>query len=70
MQQRPSTGDERAWEVFARHAREPALHHVGEVRAVDASDAVVFAYTLYDERRWDEMFVVDASDVTILKQAA
>ncbi len=58
----------RSWEVFARHSREPALHHVGQVQAADASDASVFAYTLYDERRWDEMFVVEGGDVMVLKE--
>lgn len=56
----------RPWEVFARHKREDALHHVGQVRAVDASDAAVFAWTLYDERRWEEMFVVESDDVAVL----
>ncbi len=64
---RPS---ERAWEVFARHGREPAVHHLGEVQASTADDAVVFAYTLYDERRWAEMFVVEATDVTVLQPPA
>lgn len=58
----------RSWEVFARHGREPALHLIGQVQAADASDASVFAYTLYDERRWDEMFVVEAGDVMVLKE--
>ncbi len=57
---------ERAWEVFARHKREDAIHHVGQVRAVDAADAAVFAWTLYDERRWEEMFVVESDDVVVL----
>lgn len=66
----PGPTDEIAWQVYARHSREPALHQVGEVRAASADDAAVFAYTLYDERRWDEMFVVRADDVTILKHPA
>lgn len=57
---------ESTYEVFARHSREPELHHIGEVQAVDDEDAVVFAYTLYDERRWDEMFVVPRASVTTL----
>lgn len=59
-----------AWQVYARHAREPALHQVGEVRAANADDAAVFAWTLYDERRWAELFVVRATDVAIHKQPA
>lgn len=61
---------ERSWEVFARHGREPALHHVGQVQAADAADATVFAYTLYDERRWAEMFVVEATSVAVLREVA
>jgi 1,2-phenylacetyl-CoA epoxidase PaaB subunit len=49
---------ERSFEVFARHDREPELRHIGQVRAAGERDAVVFAYTLYDERRWQDMFVV------------
>ncbi len=45
------------YEVFARHGTEP-LRHVGSVRATSPEEAGVFAYTLYDERGWSEMFVV------------
>lgn len=45
------------YEVFARHGAEP-LRHVGSVRAGSPQEAGVFAYTLYDERGWSEMFVV------------
>lgn len=47
-----------AYEVFARHAREDAAHHIGLVRAASPQDAGVFAYTLFDERKWAELFVV------------
>jgi 1,2-phenylacetyl-CoA epoxidase PaaB subunit len=51
------------WEVFARHDREAKAHHVGTVRAVGAKDAKVFAFMMYDERRWQEMFVAPRSAV-------
>lgn len=51
------------WEVFARHDREERVHHVGTVTAAGASDARVFAFMLYDERRWQEMFVAPRSAV-------
>jgi 1,2-phenylacetyl-CoA epoxidase PaaB subunit len=51
------------WEVFARHDREPRAHHVGTVSAAGASDAKVFAFMLYDERRWQEMFVAPRAAV-------
>lgn len=45
------------YEVFARHGKERALHHVGMVRAGSPEDAEVFAYTIFDERKWVEMIV-------------
>jgi len=51
------------WEVFARHDREERAHHVGTVSAAGASDARVFAFMLYDERRWQEMYVAPRSAV-------
>lgn len=54
---------DRAFEVFSRHARDPALHHLGQVHAEREEDAVVFAYTLYDERRWEEMFIVPSTSM-------
>jgi hypothetical protein len=55
-----------AWEVYARHDREERAHYVGRVQAVGPKDARVFAYMLYDERRWQEMFVVRHADVVSL----
>jgi 1,2-phenylacetyl-CoA epoxidase PaaB subunit len=49
------------WEVFARHDRETSAHHVGSVRAAGAKDARVFAFMMYDERRWQEMFMTPRS---------
>lgn len=46
------------YEVFARHARDAAAHHIGLVRAASPGDAGVFAYTIFDERRWADLFVV------------
>ena len=45
------------YEVFARHGKEDAIHHVGMVHAASPEDAEVFAYTIFDERKWVEMFV-------------
>jgi 1,2-phenylacetyl-CoA epoxidase PaaB subunit len=61
---------DKAYEVFARHDREPELRHIGQVQAEGERDAVVFAYTLYDERRWQDMFVVPASAVHRLVKPA
>lgn len=57
----PGHSDVRAYQVFARHDKEPALRHIGEVQARTDDDAIVFAYTLYDERRWQDLFVVPQS---------
>ena len=57
------TGAAEVWEVYARHDREERARHVGTVRAVGAKDAKVFAFMMYDERRWQEMFVAPRSAV-------
>ncbi|MER3428304.1 MAG: hypothetical protein C4334_09410 [Pyrinomonas sp.] len=49
---------EEYYEVFARHEADDPLHHVGTVKARSPKDAEIFAYTLYDELKWREMFVV------------
>ncbi len=46
------------YEVFARPKPDEPLRHIGSVRAASPKDAQVFAYTMYDEWRWHEMFVV------------
>jgi 1,2-phenylacetyl-CoA epoxidase PaaB subunit len=51
------------WDVYARHDREERAHYLGTVHAVGPKDAKVFAYMMYDERRWQEMFVVRRTDV-------
>ena len=62
----PSHRDLKAYEVFARHDSEPVLSHLGQVQAGDDEDAVVFAFTLYDERRWQDMVVVPRSAISSL----
>jgi 1,2-phenylacetyl-CoA epoxidase PaaB subunit len=54
------------WEVFARHDDEARAHHVGAVRAVGAADARVFAFLMYDERKWRELFVIPRADIVHL----
>ena len=66
MAQLPTSDHLRRYEVFARHDKQPRLRHIGEVQAEDDDDAVVFAYTLYDERRWQDMLVVPQSAITSL----
>lgn len=54
------------WEVFARHDDEARAHHVGAVRAVGPQDARVFAFLMYDERKWRELFVIPRAAVVHL----
>jgi 1,2-phenylacetyl-CoA epoxidase PaaB subunit len=61
---RPDGGE--VWEVFARHDDEPRAHHVGAVRAVGPRDARVFAFLMYDERKWRELFVIPRADLVQL----
>jgi 1,2-phenylacetyl-CoA epoxidase PaaB subunit len=60
----------RAYQVFARHDKDPALRQIGEVQARTDDDAVVFAYTLYDERRWQDLFVVPQAAIIPLIRPA
>jgi hypothetical protein len=52
--------------VYARHDKEPSIRQLGEVHASTVDDAVVFAWTLYDERRWQDLFIVPQSSIITL----
>jgi 1,2-phenylacetyl-CoA epoxidase PaaB subunit len=52
------------WEVFARQDGKLPIRHVGTVDAADVDDATIFAYTLYEEWKWTDMFIVRRSDTT------
>ena len=45
------------YEVFTARPNQP-LRHNGSVRAADPNDAEVYADLMYDEWRWEQMFVV------------
>ena len=47
-----------AWEVFARQDQSIPMRHIGRVNAENVDDATVFAYTLYEEWKWADMFIV------------
>jgi 1,2-phenylacetyl-CoA epoxidase PaaB subunit len=49
---------EEPWEVFARQDAKIPIRHIGRVDATNLDDAVVFAYTLYEEWKWTDMFIV------------
>ena len=48
------------WFVFARREYDQP---VARRAAIDAGDAEVFAFKLYDQWRWTELFVVRQADV-------
>jgi 1,2-phenylacetyl-CoA epoxidase PaaB subunit len=51
------------WDVFARTRDEKAVHQVGDVIAPTAGLARAYAYQMYQESPWVEMFVVPRADV-------
>ena len=60
----------KTYEVFAARAgAEQPLRHTGSVRASDAKAAAVFAHTMYDEWRWQAMFVVPREALIVVKKA-
>lgn len=54
---------EEPYEVYGRGRKDPALWHLGMVRAVSVADAEVFAYMTFDEQKWSEMLIVPRSEV-------
>jgi 1,2-phenylacetyl-CoA epoxidase PaaB subunit len=62
--------DREYYEVFARRKADEPLEHIGTVGASEPSDAEVFAYKLYDQWKWSELFVARAADVVeVIKTA-
>jgi hypothetical protein len=56
-----SEGD--IYEVFARFKPDEPLHHIGNVIAVTADLARMYAYTMYDEWGWREMMIVPRQEM-------
>jgi 1,2-phenylacetyl-CoA epoxidase PaaB subunit len=54
------------YEVFARHEAAEPIRHVGTVSASNPDDAEVFAYTLYEEWRWIDMFVCPRRSLSVV----
>jgi 1,2-phenylacetyl-CoA epoxidase PaaB subunit len=62
--------DREDYQVFARRKADEPLEHIGTVGASEPSDAEVFAYKLYDQWKWSELFVARAADVVeVIKTA-
>ncbi len=51
------------YEVFARQDADIPIRHIGQVEASTIDDAVVFAYTLYEEWKWNDMFIVSRNEI-------
>lgn len=67
MKQLPDhTPEGDVYEVFARFQADEPLHHIGNVIAVTADLARMYAYTLYDEWGWREMIIVPRKEIQTL----
>jgi hypothetical protein len=51
------------YEVYGRGRKDPALWHLGMVRAVSLQDAELFAYMTFDEQKWVELVIAPRSAV-------
>ena len=56
--------DHEYYQVFARRKADEPMHHVGTVGASEPDDAEVFAFKLYDQWRWTELFVAPSASLT------
>jgi hypothetical protein len=54
--------------VFARRKGDEPLQHIGTVGASEPDDAEVFAFKLYDQWRWTEMFVAPSRSILSLRR--
>ncbi len=58
------------FEVFARIKAEDPLRYIGNVIAPDTKLAQVYAFTMYQEWTWSEMFIVPRRDIHSIVEAA
>ena len=54
--------------MFARRKADEPLQHIGTVGASEPDDAEVFAYKLYDQWRWTEMFVAPSRAIVSVRR--
>jgi hypothetical protein len=62
--------DHEPYEVFARRKPDEPLLHIGTVGASEPDDAEVYAYKLYDQWRWSEMFVAPSRALVSVRRPA
>jgi hypothetical protein len=58
------------YEVFARFKLDEPLHHIGNVIAITADLARMYAYTMYDEWGWSEMIIVPRREMVTVVAVA
>lgn len=58
------------YDVFARIKPEDPVRHIGNVIAPDAKLAQVYAFTMYQEWSWSEMFIVPRRAVVHIIETA
>lgn len=57
------TTDGKVYEVFAKFKKDEAVRNIGTVIASDPELAKMYAYKLYDEWTWTEMFIVEREHI-------
>ena len=60
---------EKVFEVFARIAPGDPMSHVGTLNAPHMDLARVYAWKIYDEEDWHEMWVVARKDIAVASPA-
>jgi hypothetical protein len=61
-------GEREYWQVFARRKADEPLPHIGTVGASEPDDAEVFAFKLYDQWRWVELFVAPSHAIVHVRR--
>lgn len=58
-----TTVDGKIYEVFAKFKKDEPLRNIGTVVAPERELAKMYAYKLYDEWTWSEMFLVEREKI-------
>lgn len=59
----PRAAGERVFEVFTRIAPGEPMSHIGTLNAPDIDLARVYAWRIYDEEDWADMWVVPRDEI-------
>ena len=63
-----NTSDGKVYEIFAKFKAEEPLRNIGTVIAPTVEMAKMYAYKLYDEWTWREMFVVEREKIVTVRE--